>query len=106
VEIGGVVYDVIEVSFRAYKDMSPDCVANAAPKVKQEMIAGEVVGATCGESAISVLVIEEHGFSAHPSHKVGSGSFGEARGKHSISVVKNRTKFLISVIGNGSEKSG
>jgi hypothetical protein len=41
-----VVHDVVEVSFGAHEEMSPHGVADAAAKMKQELIAIKVGGAT------------------------------------------------------------
>jgi hypothetical protein len=71
VEVGGVIYDAIEMSFGADKEAPPHGVADVGAEVEEKVIAVKMGVATCREIAIAEWAIEKYALATNARHEVG-----------------------------------
>src|SRR5215831_1528087 len=86
-----VVVDKVEVGLRPDEDAMTGVYLNSASYMPEEMIGADKVRA--GEKiAGDKVLVEAHALSAEASLQFSRGFLPQRRSKHSVKVVKNRTK--------------
>ena len=71
----GIIYDAVQVSFRADEEAFPDGVADVRAKMEEEMIGVKMTGATDGVIATAVWAIKEDALAANAGHEIGGHFF-------------------------------
>jgi hypothetical protein len=70
-----IIYDVVQVSFRADEEAFPDGVADVRAKMEEEVIGVKMTGATDRVIATAVWAIEEDALAANAGHEIGGHFF-------------------------------
>ncbi len=95
----GIIYDAVQVSFRADEEAFPDGVADVRAKMKEEVIGIKMGGATDRVIATAVWAIEKDVLAANTGHEISGHFFAYVGCVDGIYVIKDRTISLVAVIG-------
>jgi len=88
-EVGGIIYDVIEVSLGPDKDVSPYVVADAAANIDQKVVAAGVAGAEKDAVASGLVTIEACALPADASHEIDAYLLAQVGLVHAVEVKKD-----------------
>jgi hypothetical protein len=90
-EVGGVIYDVVEMRLGSDEHVSPDVVANTAADVHQKMIAAVIAGSEIDATAGGLIAVEASRLDADTTHQVEANFLAELGLIQAVEIKQNRT---------------